>query len=61
MQIFLLKLEIYNEGRFQKLRLPTNLNIFANREIHFWNKLLNQIESSKSGKNKIELDFFFKL
>ena len=46
---FLIKLEIYGQGRLQKLTI-NQLDFFAIRVIYFWNKLPNQIKNSNSVK-----------
>ena len=45
--IFLLKVEIYNQSRLQKI----SINHFFLIVIYFWNKLPNQIKNSNSIKN----------
>ena len=56
--IFLLKLEIYCQGRFQKISLLINWIFFsANRVIYFSNKLPDQFKNSISVENfKIRSD-----
>ena len=45
--------------QISKTKSTNRLNVFPNRAIHFWNKLLNKIKNSNSLKNfKVELDDF---
>ena len=40
---YLIKLEFYNQDRFEKLSLLISWVFFADRVIYFWNKLPNKI------------------
>ena len=46
--IFLLKVKIHCQDRFQKLSLPTYWAFLANRVIYFWSKSPNQKNKNKT-------------
>ena len=54
--IFFLELEIYCQGRLQKLSQQTNWIFFTYRVIHFGNKLPNQIKPAIDKKKNLWLN-----
>ena len=57
--VYIFELEIYYQGRFQKLSLLTNWIFLAKRVISFWKKLPYQIKNSIRVKStKIKLNDF---